>query len=235
MNEKKIVFYPSSSDVYDSVPPPKSARLYSPEWYKSVKFFNGGAPEFNNGVITNITVKSCSPFSDAMNLGYIQETWTDIYIEEKNGDVTYHWKNGNIPIIGHRVFRSGVKIPEGYYDIEFLWFQPWTPILPKGYSVLYTNPINNLSLYTISTSGVVDHDSFKYITEGRYPFFLKKGFTGIIPAGTPMYQIVPFKRDNWKSEITEFNKRVTDAARNTLLEKFWGKYKSSYRKEKKFL
>jgi hypothetical protein len=33
------------------------------------------------------------------------------------------------------------------------------------------------------------------------PFFVVKGFTGIIPAGTPYAQMLPFKRENWESEV----------------------------------
>jgi hypothetical protein len=33
------------------------------------------------------------------------------------------------------------------------------------------------------------------------PFFLIKGFTGVIPAGTPYAQLIPFKRENWESTV----------------------------------
>jgi len=36
---------------------------------------------------------------------------------------------------------------------------------------------------------------------GNVPFFFSKDFEGIIPMGTPIAQIIPFKRDDWKSEI----------------------------------
>jgi hypothetical protein len=33
------------------------------------------------------------------------------------------------------------------------------------------------------------------------PFFFLKGLHGILPAGTPYAQIIPFKREHWESEI----------------------------------
>jgi hypothetical protein len=33
------------------------------------------------------------------------------------------------------------------------------------------------------------------------PFFLREGFSGVIPSGTPYAQIIPFKREDWISEI----------------------------------
>lgn len=33
------------------------------------------------------------------------------------------------------------------------------------------------------------------------PFFVQKGWTGVLPAGTPYAQILPFKREDWDSEV----------------------------------
>jgi hypothetical protein len=33
------------------------------------------------------------------------------------------------------------------------------------------------------------------------PFFIVNGWTGVIPAGTPYAQMLPFKRENWESEV----------------------------------
>jgi hypothetical protein len=33
------------------------------------------------------------------------------------------------------------------------------------------------------------------------PFFVLRGVRGILPAGTPYAQIIPFKREHWESEI----------------------------------
>jgi hypothetical protein len=34
----------------------------------------------------------------------------------------------------------------------------------------------------------------------QFPFFIKKDFNGLIPAGTPILQAIPFKRDDWKAD-----------------------------------
>jgi hypothetical protein len=33
------------------------------------------------------------------------------------------------------------------------------------------------------------------------PFFFVQGMTGVLPAGTPYAQIIPFKREHWVAEI----------------------------------
>jgi hypothetical protein len=37
------------------------------------------------------------------------------------------------------------------------------------------------------------------------PIVLKRGFEGVIKQGTPISQLIPIKRDRWKSEQKKFN------------------------------
>jgi hypothetical protein len=71
--------------------------------------------------------------------------------------------------------------------------------LPEGYSALYTQPFNRFELPFLTTSGIVDND--KVHLPGTMPFFVLKGVAGILPAGTPYAQIIPFKREHWESEV----------------------------------
>jgi hypothetical protein len=41
------------------------------------------------------------------------------------------------------------------------------------------------------------------------PFLLKDNFEGLIPKGTPIAQIIPIKRDNWNSEVKDYNKNAS--------------------------
>jgi hypothetical protein len=40
----------------------------------------------------------------------------------------------------------------------------------------------------------------------NFPFFLKKDFNGIIKAGTPIIQAIPFKRETWDMEVIDSGK-----------------------------
>jgi len=51
----------------------------------------------------------------------------------------------------------------------------------------------------MTVSGIIDND--KVNLPGSMPFFLKEGWTGVIPKGTPYAQLIPFKREDWESEI----------------------------------
>jgi hypothetical protein len=89
--------------------------------------------------------------------------------------------------------------PQGYYKEHFAWYPDWAIELPEGYSALYTTPFNRFDLPFLMTTGIVDND--KINLPGTMPFFIIKGFEGVIPAGTPYAQIIPFKREDWDSDI----------------------------------
>lgn len=230
---KKISFYPSSKDVSLVVPPPKPAKFYIQQWYKDIKMFNNtGKPVYKDGIIKNLSIKSCMPFYDAMISGYIQETWCDINITPgENGDVHYNF-SGFPPIMRHRDEPSLNTIDE-FYNIEFVWLTPWIPKVSKGYSLLFTSP-QNFILPFKTTSGIIDSDVFYHVVNGATPFYIKKDFSGTIPAGTPMYQMIPIKRDNWKSYVEEWNEDLTTARTGVRMKKFIGLYRNYFHVKKSY-
>jgi antitoxin (DNA-binding transcriptional repressor) of toxin-antitoxin stability system len=50
---------------------------------------------------------------------------------------------------------------------------------------------------------------------GNFPFYIRKGFSGVIEAGTPIAQIIPIKREPWKA-ISDLD-IIKDAERNHKL------------------
>jgi hypothetical protein len=44
-------------------------------------------------------------------------------------------------------------------------------------------------------------DTDEYDGEINVPFVFKEGWSGILPVGTPMFQVIPFERHHWESEI----------------------------------
>lgn len=171
-----------------------------PDWYKKAdrmmdKEFN---PEF-----LNFTVKACMPFLDTYLTGYYVPSPVDLWVKNENGDVEVKWrKDGStpetIPPISVRGPNAtpGMQTPSGYYEKHFTWITKFTIKSPKGYSLLITQPLNRMDLPTYTLSGIVDAENAMY--GGNIPFFVKEGFSGLIPAGTPIMQIIPIKQDSWK-------------------------------------
>ena len=213
---------------------PQTAKKYIPKWYKDAQKFVGGKPHINlNGDVGKPTIKSCIPFLDALTFGYIVELWQDIEVSYVDGVPLITW-HGNPTVIDVRPPNGMQNFPtsDEYVRINFAWVNPFILKTPKNYSVLITHPLNNLSLPFTTLSGVVDSDEI--MTGGSIPFVLKKGFTGIIPKGTPLFQIIPFKRTNWTSKIDDSIIKLNDIFGANVRRVIYGWYKKNYWKRKEY-
>lgn len=233
----KIVFVPTSKDTELLIPPPQPAKNYIPEWFKNIPGINyknlkllGAEHKYPNA-----NMKNCIPVLDSFISGYIQETWVDIHIDvDEDGDVDYNVSSKSCPpIMNHR---DSIDMPVGdlYYNFEFIWNQMWVPKLPDGYSYLFTSPINRPDLPFTTATAIVDGDKMNYSHGGNVPFYIKKGFTGIIPQGTPMYQIIPFKRESWKTKLESYNEDLSTKGIHELRKNFLGSYKNRYWQKKEY-
>lgn len=113
---------------------------------------------------------------------------------------------------------------------------PWSIITPKGYSSLFIPPVHSANTYFRILEGIVDTD--KYFNPVNFPFTLNNlDFEGIIPAGTPVAQIIPIKRENWKIEIedkTDKNSLKLDKVTTILHSKFFDRYKKIFWSKKEY-
>lgn len=176
-----------------------------PDWYRKADRFakkeDGTYWEDPNIGGKIATWKACPAIFDIMGTGYTLKTPCDIEFVQRStntmsitiADVKY--KDFCTP----RQKMPQFEHPKGYYENHFAWFSEWEIRTPPGYSVLYSHPFNRYELPFLTTSGIIDND--KVHLPGSMPFFLVKGFEGVIPAGTPYAQLIPFKREDWKSEV----------------------------------
>jgi hypothetical protein len=228
----KIEWIPVSKEAELVVPVPKPAKSYIPQWYKNITPLKN--PQFSStGEVLNKNIKSCMPFLDALTSGYIQESWTDIYVEVLENEVRYNYSVGP-DIMSHRGDSSEFKIGDMFYPTEFIWKEQWLPKLPKGYSALYTSPLNLFSLPFKSLDAIIDCDNYYHEYNGQYPFYIYKGFSGIIPAGTPMFQIIPIKRDSWKSNPCIFDENKNKKLQHEIKKIFFNSYKQQFWQKKEF-
>jgi hypothetical protein len=243
---KEIKFNPVSELARLTVKPPKPARLYIPDWYKEIPAFDAKkSPTFKKSqddpqkAVTDRTLKLCMAFADSLGLGYIQETWQEINVstietnEKTFADCVYPMDPA---ILSKR--KSGetsIAKSEHFYDTLWSWHPQWMPELPKGYSAIFTHPFNRIDLPFHTLTGIIDSDSYKHSRDkSNFPFALQKGFTGIIPIGTPMYQIIPFKRDDWESFANEYDPEANRHHTAKLRHYFWGGYKKLHWQKKTF-
>lgn len=152
----------------------------------------------------NKDLKLCIPFLEAMTAGYVIELPGDLHIERSSQGVGFGW-NEELPFMEIRPKDMAKELPRpsGHDPDLYAWITHWGIEVPPGYSCIFTHPFNRFDLPFTTTTGLVEADG--YSTGGGIPFFLKEGFTGIIPAGTPIIQIIPLKREGWKSEVKPFD------------------------------
>ena len=239
--EQKIIFHPQEEFAELYMTPPKPAKNYLPDWYKNMTPYHTNEPMDNGMGGANGTAKSCFPLLDAFTSGYIQETWCDVWVERDpvgNPIISITPPLNNYgSILGSRIpvpnSNHNLPIPIKYYQEELVWRAPFLPQTPKGYSTLFTHPLNRYDLPFRSLDAVVESD--EYWGSGGYAFFLDKDFEGLIPAGTPMFQMIPFKRDDWKSSIEKFDEIKMEKMRYNVHKFFRQGYKRIHWKRKTYL
>lgn len=198
-----IKFSLRTPDYEGWVPEPVPAIKNLPDWYKNT----GPVIENKNLFMKSpsgpmITVKKCVPFLDALAIGYQILLPCDIFVDESGqSDFLFNWSIEGLTMVeAHNPLQYvEIDIPNDYHQIAYKWINPWVTKTPKGYSCLFTHPQNTFDLPFTIISGVVDTDTYEIPI--NFPFFMKKGFSGIIPKGTPIAQVIPFKREDWKMGI----------------------------------
>lgn len=230
---KRVSFIPSSKDVELCVKQPTSARLSLPEWFKQIEPPGRKLGLRRNNTLSNGTnVKNCMPFLDALTSGYTQNTWCEINFSLEDNKLAYYYATLPKPLETRDT--PSIPLSDEYYPVEFVWLTPWITKLPKGYSAIVTHPFNRIDLPFYTLSGIIDADMFNHTPFGRLPFYLKRDFTGTIPIDTPMFQILPFKRENWVSVADKWNETIAKQKSYLMERVFNGAYKNQFRKKKKY-
>jgi hypothetical protein len=229
--KNKILFIPSDTELEHTVfvEKPSSAKNYLPTWWKEQKLTlqNQNNEEF---IPPTLSFKACMPFLDSLISGYMLTTFQDIYVSNTNGMQSLTWKALPTPLIDRDVSKT-LPVPVGCSDAHFAWRMHFGVLVPKGYSILITHPLNRHDLPFVTSSGIIDEGVH---WGGNFSFWLKKDFEGVIPKDTPYAQILPFKRENWSSEL---RKDLIEESIRKHREKsryFSGFYKKFIRQEKKF-
>jgi hypothetical protein len=227
MNKKITITNTRNYDFY----PPTPASKAIPDWYKEMLEYKDGIKEASdNG--TSSTIKKCMPVYDAMTAGYILYTQVDIHVKQVDGFPYYNWPSENA-IEFHDEMQAD-KHPVANGGPFPKWINPYIIKTEPGYSCLFLPPMHHPNkLFTIFP-GVVDTDS--YTSNVHFPFTLNDPkFKGIIPAGTPMVQVIPFKRDSFKLEFGgEKEIKESFLVYNKIRSKYFNKYKTMFWHRKEY-
>ena len=235
---KDIIFIDHIGIPKEFAPIPAITKL--PNWYKELDSYIGKEKKPMGDGISPGTVKKCIPFLDAMTAGYYLLLPADVYVSQKDGKPYFEW--GNFGLVQ---FHNPLQINTHPSAREYLklnidipkWMSHWGIKTSPGYSSFFTNPINRDLPFTI-LDGIVDTD--RYNIPINFPFVLNDiTWEGMIPAGTPFVQVIPFKRDSFKMNIeTAYgdNKNAINFKQNYALlqSKIFDSYKTRWWSRKEY-
>jgi hypothetical protein len=207
MNPLKIKFIPSIQEYDDLLLSPEPAVRHIPKWYRNLAKFDRSNnditldPQNNLGSDgAQVSTKMCMPFFDATTAGYFYLLEDDLHVSlDKDGRPSLSW-GGDVMIVDKRPIID-IVVPDNCHPIHYGWRMNWYYETPPGYSVLITHPMNRYDLPFYVQSGIVESDIWGLPV--FIAFFLKRNFHGTIPKGTPIMQIIPFKRDDWELEVVD--------------------------------
>lgn len=243
---QKINFIARDKFGYNTQIRPYPASEKLPEWYKEYPPYEVGPrnPDgkkiiIENGV-SNASYRKCMPMLDALTSGYLIDLFADIIVSKSGDQIRIDWRTSKGVMDNFAIFErhgessKAVEPPPGYTNNVFKYLNTWIPRTPAGYSCLITEPFGFKNGPFKAIPAVVDTD--KSSIDLSFPMWLKKDFEGVVEKGTPMIQIIPFKRDDWKAEYTfykdfEFDEIMEKNFNGTLINHYIKKHwtKKRYR------
>jgi len=214
MFERKIIFSAAKEFVNQKIAHPEPIKLNIPPWFKELKHSLG-----------NETVKGCIPFLDTLTSGYLIRMPQDMAIahnvtnDKGDKDSFVDW---GMASLGAWIGAKGLNLNHNTSEIHgtnqlgkcpyveqnknlpfYKIMNPWMIQTPPGYSCLFLPPLNNVDDRFQIIPGIVDTD--KYDLHINFPIVLNGDKYDVlkttIKVNTPVAQVFPFKRENWKMEI----------------------------------
>lgn len=219
----KIKFH-ASQEVLDAYPHPFPSRKALPEWFKklppSVEHHPRGS-----------SVKKCIPFLEACSEGFIIPFFCDVWVNARDDNIKFEFAEKKLSdgMSSHQIQQVEghpfEDMPFGTIPMKF--HNPWVIETPKGYSCYFMSPLNRLEKRFKLFDGIVDTDN--YYSHVNLPFLWTGGDGDfLIKKGTPLVQVIPFKRQTFKSEVAVLDQRRENKVRNKLLTFFNSGYRRLY-------
>lgn len=230
---KKIQF--SRYDDTQAVYLPGPATKFVPNWYKEAKSYLNDEKKPSTREAFS-TIKKCMPVFDAMTAGYMIVLGQDMYCEQTEAGPYFHWRaeggDQKDDVLTQHTHFQVQGHPENNLGHQLKIENPWIIKTDPGYSCMILPPLHRDNQLVI-LSGIVDTD--KYYEKINLPFNLKdKHFEGMIEAGTPIAQVIPFKRESYEMEIVPLDKKRSFINQRTIASRLFDAYKNIYWSRKEY-
>lgn len=193
---------------------PVLAKDYVPDWWKRSK-----GTECKGGALSD-TLRMCPAMDDLLKIGWYYVINYDVEIQcndhEYGPNRSRKWKS--VTPYQYNNSASHPHIQQTWDQCNhshhrkttdsFKFVSDWGVKTPIGYSCLYIDPfLHNNENFTL-WPGVIDTDKFSSNTDNAPMIFLPKiDKSFIIKKGTPVAQLIPFKREEWVGSFLYHKKR----------------------------
>lgn len=210
------------------------AKASVPKWYTDTRVPERSFEKIKHAP-AKVNFKLCYPFLDTLTSGYMAYLPVDIAIEKTDTYPNITWKTESefYPVgVRDEVNDFALPIPAGHHPKHFSWSLPNSIKVPEGYNALITHPINRYDLPFTTLSGIIEGGFAMH--QGNLPVFFNENFEGVIPRGTPIFQIIPFKSENWSNEVDEELKKEASINEAIATSTIMGWYKKNHWKRKTY-
>lgn len=217
---------------------PVLAKSVSPEWWKKAKV----GMHVKGDIVQ--TIRSCPAMDDWLKSGWYVLANRDIEVIMYDGQSLTKETLESGERHGPRIVSPSHPSNQALDSFEYLgknapvkdafkMRNPWNIKTPPGYSCFYLDPFLFQNEYFATWQGIIDTDKFNTNQDNsQIIFYPKVNHSFIIKKGTPMCQIIPYKRDTWTATyqlrstknwfnnesvhtMTDENRSITDLNRLT--------------------
>lgn len=180
------------------IAPPVPAKGYLPDWFRKLPAVDESVTGPTN---SGLTIKRCMPFLDAMTTGWIiplpATVRLDIRDQGTRVDAGWDFDRELVSFHGGHQVKGAPQQPRPACKFHNFW----TVSTPPGWSCLFVDPLNRPNGVFQVIAGIVDTDTYR--APVHFPFWATaEDGLYTIEKGTPMVQVIPFRRDS--AEIRAF-------------------------------
>lgn len=235
MNKIKFVYIGEHS--YNVHERPRPSSSFIPNWFKNMPPYDPTMSENGIKIVvegeSNATAKKCVPMLDAITTGYTVTLWSDVQVRQEEFGPRITWRVSKDVFSAHKNYGAQlIPPPIGYDNTVFKYLTNFRVETPSGYSIIIRPPAGYYDLPFYAVPAIIDSD--KSVIDTNIPVWIKSGIDCIVEKGTPIAQIIPFKRENWQSDFSyideqEFSQQVDknflSTIKNNYIKNIWSKKK----------
>lgn len=244
----KIYFEEKYPTLRGIIEPPTPITKANMKWWQSITAqYN---PELGTGSEPSAWVKkhrvggsarACPAITDVLTHGYVMYSGIDVYFDTTDDEVKAQRvqgvpqdRDGNEILYRNDPWQTNdiLYTPAGFSPQTFKMDPMYGIRTDEGYSVLITSIFYRDDLPWRFMDAIIDSDKFGVYD--HISFWIKNDFKGVVKQGTPMFQVIPFKREDFEMVIRDYDENQHVSQSHGVYSTFTQGYKKHFWNRKKF-